>query len=137
MSWSNNFPENILVTAGTLWIYFRDIFMAVAYLYGKKFVASTTPLVAQLREELYPEPYNKINWSQARQLCAKVFILLCLVASNADLNVAFICSNIILLLIKYKRKLHKYLWTLLITRSSNANRIYSLQINTKDLCDFI
>lgn len=46
--------------------------MAVSYLYGKKFVATPTPLIAQLREELYPQPYNKIKWSQARNLCAKV-----------------------------------------------------------------
>ncbi|CAL9241133.1 unnamed protein product [Arabidopsis halleri] len=64
-------PGSSPINAGTLWIYFRDIFMALSYLYGKKFVASPTPLIAQLREELYPQPYNKINWSQARQLCAK------------------------------------------------------------------
>ncbi|KAG7652160.1 Seco-amyrin synthase [Arabidopsis thaliana] len=56
---------------GTLWIYFRDIFMGVSYLYGKKFVATPTPLILQLREELYPQPYDKILWSQARNQCAK------------------------------------------------------------------
>ncbi|KAL1223822.1 Seco-amyrin synthase [Cardamine amara subsp. amara] len=64
-------PSSSPLNGGTLWIYFRDIFMGVSYLYGKKFVASPTPLIAQLREELYPQPYNQIDWSQARHLCAK------------------------------------------------------------------
>ncbi|KAG2330371.1 hypothetical protein Bca4012_020038 [Brassica carinata] len=64
-------PSSSPFNGGSLWIYFRDLFMAVSYLYGKKFVATPTPLTAQLREELYPQPYNKINWSQARHLCAK------------------------------------------------------------------
>jgi len=46
--------------------------MGVSYLYGKKFVATPTPLILQLREELYPQPYDKILWSQARNQCAKV-----------------------------------------------------------------
>nr|UAK14938.1 oxidosqualene synthase 4 [Iberis amara] len=64
-------PSSSPFNGGTVWIYFRDIFMAMSYLYGKKFVATPTPLIAQLREELYPQPYNLIKWSQARYLCAK------------------------------------------------------------------
>lgn len=58
--------------AGTVWIYFRDTFMALSYLYGKKFVATPTPLILQLRQELYPQTYADIVWSQARNRCAKV-----------------------------------------------------------------
>lgn len=52
--------------------------MALSYLYGKKFVAVPTPLILQLRKELYPHPYSQIVWSQAQNLCAKVnfFLLL-------------------------------------------------------------
>jgi len=46
--------------------------MAMSYLYGKKFVATPTPLILQLREELYPQPYAEIVWSLARNRCAKV-----------------------------------------------------------------
>lgn len=45
--------------------------MALSYLYGKKFVATPTPLILQLREELYLHPYAQIVWSQAQNLCAK------------------------------------------------------------------
>ncbi|CAN8308035.1 unnamed protein product [Cochlearia groenlandica] len=64
-------PSSFPFNGGIVWIYFRDIFMALSYLYGKKFVATPTPLIAQLREELYPQPYDKIKWSRARHLCAK------------------------------------------------------------------
>ncbi|OAO96971.1 hypothetical protein AXX17_AT4G17940 [Arabidopsis thaliana] len=64
-------PSFLPVNGGTLWIYLRDIFMGLSYLYGKKFVATSTPLILQLREEIYPEAYTKINWKQARNLCAK------------------------------------------------------------------
>ncbi|VVB01327.1 unnamed protein product [Arabis nemorensis] len=45
--------------------------MAMSYLYGKKFVPTPTPLILALREELYPQPYAEIVWSQARNQCAK------------------------------------------------------------------
>ncbi|VVA95758.1 unnamed protein product [Arabis nemorensis] len=69
-------PSSSPINGGTLWIYFRDIFIGVSYLYGKKSVASPTPLIMQLQEEIYPQPYNKIDWGQARQRCAKPFHML-------------------------------------------------------------
>ncbi|KAL0733685.1 hypothetical protein Bca4012_009895 [Brassica carinata] len=77
-------PSSSPLNGGTVWIYLRDIFMAVSYLYGKKFVATPTPLIAQLREELYPQPYNKIKWSQARNLCAKPFHMLACWVDDPD-----------------------------------------------------
>jgi hypothetical protein len=44
----------------------------MSYLYGKRFVGPITPLILQLREELYIQPYDNINWWRARHLCAKV-----------------------------------------------------------------
>ena len=58
--------------AGTVWIYLRDVFMGLSDLYSKKFVATPTPLILQVREEFYDQPYEEICWSQARNLCAKV-----------------------------------------------------------------
>ncbi|KAL3743704.1 hypothetical protein ACJRO7_018900 [Eucalyptus globulus] len=53
------------------WCYFRTIYMATSYLYGRRFVAPITPLVQQLREELLTQPYCTISWTTARHLCAK------------------------------------------------------------------
>lgn len=45
--------------------------MPMSYLYGKRFVGPITPLIMQLREELYLQPYEEINWNKARRLYAK------------------------------------------------------------------
>ncbi|XP_010531947.1 PREDICTED: camelliol C synthase-like isoform X1 [Tarenaya hassleriana] len=50
----------------------RMVYMPLSYLYGKRFAAQITPLILQLREELYLQPYETINWNKARHLCAKV-----------------------------------------------------------------
>lgn len=44
----------------------------MSYLFGKRVVGPITPLILQLREEIYNEPYNEIKWSEVRHLCAKV-----------------------------------------------------------------
>jgi squalene cyclase len=59
-----------------MWCYCRLTYMPMSYLYGKRFVAPTTPLILQLREELYTESYENINWTKARHLCAKVRVVI-------------------------------------------------------------
>ncbi|KAB1206116.1 Beta-amyrin synthase [Morella rubra] len=54
-----------------LWCYTRVTYIAMSYLYGKRFIGPITPLILQLREELYKQPYQSINWRRARHLCAK------------------------------------------------------------------
>jgi len=55
-----------------MWIYCRLVYMPFSYIYGKRFVGPITPLVLQLREELYTQPYNEIKWMKVRHLCAKL-----------------------------------------------------------------
>jgi hypothetical protein len=58
----------------TLVSHFRMAFIPMCYLYGKKFVGPITKLVVSLREELHMHPYEKIDWKQARKLCAKISV---------------------------------------------------------------
>ncbi|KAL3613496.1 myb-like DNA-binding protein bas1 [Castilleja foliolosa] len=53
------------------WCYSRTLYMPMSYLYGKRFVGPITSLILELRQELYDQPYNEINWNSARHLCAK------------------------------------------------------------------
>jgi hypothetical protein len=62
----------LFLYAGRLWSHFRMAFIPMSYLYGKKFVGPITRLVISLREELHIHPYKKIDWKEARKLCAKV-----------------------------------------------------------------
>ncbi|KAK1408583.1 hypothetical protein QVD17_40483 [Tagetes erecta] len=54
-----------------MWCFCRLVYMPMSYLYGKRFVGPITPLVLQLRDELYIQPYNEIKWKSIRHLSAK------------------------------------------------------------------
>ena len=51
------------------------VYMPLSYLYGKRFVGPITPLVLQLREELFLQPYNEINWKKVRHQIISRLIL--------------------------------------------------------------
>ncbi|EPS65499.1 beta-amyrin synthase, partial [Genlisea aurea] len=64
-------PSYLPVHPAKMWCYCRMVYMPMSYLYGKRFVAPITPLILELRRELYDEPYENINWRSIRHLCAK------------------------------------------------------------------
>ncbi|KAI9156974.1 hypothetical protein LWI28_014949 [Acer negundo] len=64
-------PTNFPMHPAKMWCYCRMVYMPMSYLYGKRFVAPITPLIQQLRQELYNEPYDQINWRKTRHLCAE------------------------------------------------------------------
>lgn len=55
-----------------MWCYCRLVYLPMSYLYGKKFVGPITRLIEELREELFIQPYKKVDWRKARHQCAKV-----------------------------------------------------------------
>nr|GMC92256.1 beta-amyrin synthase [Ipomoea batatas] len=64
-------PSFLPMHPAKMWCYCRMVYMPMSYLYGKRFVGPITPLILQLREELYDEPYEQINWRKICHLCAK------------------------------------------------------------------
>ncbi|OMO74284.1 Terpenoid cyclases/protein prenyltransferase alpha-alpha toroid [Corchorus olitorius] len=72
------FPEWFPISAAKMFCYCRLHYMPMSYLYGRKFVGPITPLIQQIREEVHLEPYDQINWSAKRHLCAKpLYMLAC------------------------------------------------------------
>ncbi|WCJ37176.1 Lupeol synthase [Euphorbia peplus] len=65
------FPSFLPMHPAKMWCYCRLVYMPMSYLYGKRFVAKTTPLILQLRDEIFLQPYDTINWTSVRHLCAK------------------------------------------------------------------
>ncbi|RIB00665.1 lanosterol synthase [Gigaspora rosea] len=57
---------------GRFWIHTRVIYLPMGYCYGRRLSAEITPLIEQLRQELYVQPYETINWSKARNNIAEV-----------------------------------------------------------------
>nr|XP_027083864.1 beta-amyrin synthase-like [Coffea arabica] len=64
-------PSCLPIHPGNLWCYLRETYMPLAYLYGRKYVGPITDLILSLRNELYNEPYDTINWNATRHSCLK------------------------------------------------------------------
>ncbi|KAJ0716648.1 putative beta-amyrin synthase [Helianthus annuus] len=64
-------PSFLPMYPAKMWCYCRLVYMPMSYLYGKRFVGPITPLILQLRDELYAQPYEEIKWKTIRHLCAK------------------------------------------------------------------
>ncbi|RZC70810.1 hypothetical protein C5167_033981 [Papaver somniferum] len=64
-------PSMLPMHPGKMWVYCRSVYMPMSYLYGKRFVAPMTDLTLSLRAEIHIQPYNEINWNNARHACAK------------------------------------------------------------------
>src|SRR5439155_920599 len=52
------------------WCHARMVYLPMAYCFGKRLVGKITPLIKELRKELYIEEYDKIDWHNARNRCA-------------------------------------------------------------------
>ncbi|EEC83118.1 hypothetical protein OsI_28277 [Oryza sativa Indica Group] len=63
-------PSFVPIQPGRLWSHFRMALFPCLIVW-KKVVGPITRLVISLREELHIHPYKKIDWKEARKLCAK------------------------------------------------------------------
>lgn len=54
-----------------MWCYCRTTYMPMSYLYERKYHGPITDLVLNLRQEIYPIPYEDINWNKQRHNCCK------------------------------------------------------------------
>eukprot|EP00804_Cyclotella_cryptica_P024609 CCRYP_001611-RB/>CCRYP_001611-RB protein AED:0.13 eAED:0.13 QI:278/1/1/1/0.75/0.55/9/2146/915 len=58
---------------GRLWCHCRMVYLPMGYIYGSRFTysdAENDPLIKELRQELYAEPYESIDWDRTRHLVA-------------------------------------------------------------------
>ncbi|KAJ3034889.1 Lanosterol synthase (Oxidosqualene--lanosterol cyclase) [Rhizophlyctis rosea] len=65
-------PYSLSVHPGRWWIHTRMVYLPMGYLYAQRFQAKETDLIRELREELYTQPYNTINWAQQRNNIAEI-----------------------------------------------------------------
>lgn len=59
-------PKALPIHPSRLWCHCRMVYLPLSYLYGRRAAAPLTKLLAELRDELYPEGYDRVNWEQAR-----------------------------------------------------------------------
>ncbi|XP_058203406.1 dammarenediol II synthase-like [Rhododendron vialii] len=65
------FPSFLPFHPAKMWCYTRTTYMAMSYLYGRKSVGPITELVKSLRQEMYTQPYEEIDWNKTRHSCCK------------------------------------------------------------------
>ncbi|KAG9296972.1 hypothetical protein G9A89_001810 [Geosiphon pyriformis] len=64
-------PKNFPVHPGRFWCHCRMVYLPMCYIYGRRLHAKYCPLIEQLRQELYTQPYDTIEWSKARNNVSK------------------------------------------------------------------
>ncbi|KAI5114946.1 hypothetical protein M0805_009410, partial [Coniferiporia weirii] len=63
-------PEWLPIHPHRWWIHSRNVFIAMSYLYAKRFKAPEDDLILSLRQELYVEDYYSIDWpAQRNNIC--------------------------------------------------------------------
>ena len=64
-------PRSAPFHPSRMWCHSRMVYLPMSYLYGVRYRAAETPLLRQLREEIYDEPYPRIDWRAARDQVAE------------------------------------------------------------------
>ncbi|WP_235685319.1 2,3-oxidosqualene cyclase [Corallococcus silvisoli] len=59
-------PRALPFHPSRLWCHCRMVYLPMGWLYGRRARAPETPLLAELRRELYPQPYADVDWKRAR-----------------------------------------------------------------------
>ena len=59
-------PDWFPIAPWRWWVHMRQVFLPMSYIYSKRFVAPLTPLTRQLRQELYVEPYETLDFGSHR-----------------------------------------------------------------------
>ncbi|RYZ43594.1 MAG: 2,3-oxidosqualene cyclase [Myxococcaceae bacterium] len=63
-------PRALPFHPSRLWCHCRMVYLPMGWLYGHRARAVETPLLAELRRELYPQPYSEVDWEEARSRVA-------------------------------------------------------------------
>jgi lanosterol synthase len=60
-------PESLPLHPSKLWCHCRMVYLPMSWLYGRRVRAKETPLLAEIRSEIYVQPYASVDWSAARE----------------------------------------------------------------------
>lgn len=63
-------PASAPVHPSRLWCHCRQVYLPMAWLYGRRATVPLDPLLQELRSELYPEPYSRIDFRKHKDTLA-------------------------------------------------------------------
>jgi len=61
------FPKSLPFHPSKYWCHARMVHLPMAYCYANKIIGEISPVINELRSELYTTPYEKVNWKKARR----------------------------------------------------------------------
>jgi lanosterol synthase len=64
-------PDWVPIAPWRWWIHMRQVFLPMSYIWSKKFVMPETGLIRSLRQELFVQPYDSIDFGSHRNSIAK------------------------------------------------------------------
>ena len=59
-------PDWTPISPWRWWIHIRQVFLPMSFIWSKRFICRSTPVTRQLRSELYPQPYETIDFASHR-----------------------------------------------------------------------
>jgi lanosterol synthase len=65
-------PDWVPIAPWRWWIHMRQVFLPMSYIWSKRFIGPSTPLTQQIRQELYVQPYELINFAAHRNSISPV-----------------------------------------------------------------
>ncbi|KAI8097506.1 terpenoid cyclases/protein prenyltransferase alpha-alpha toroid [Halteromyces radiatus] len=65
-------PKWVPLNPGNWWVHTRLVYLPMGYIYALRLNAPLTEFTQSLREEIYVQPYDTINWDQQRNNVDKV-----------------------------------------------------------------
>ncbi len=63
-------PRWLPIHPGRYWCHARMVYLPMAYCYGHRLTGPNTHLIKEIRQEIYPIPYEEIHWQKARNSVA-------------------------------------------------------------------
>jgi len=60
-------PTRLPFHPSRLWCHCRMVYLPLSYLYGRRSAATLTPVLKELRSELYPDGYERVAWERVRK----------------------------------------------------------------------
>src|SRR5690606_3581657 len=63
-------PQRLALHPSKWWCHCRMVYLPMSYLYARRCHVALTPLLGQVRDELYPVPWHEVDFAGARTLVA-------------------------------------------------------------------
>lgn len=63
-------PRHLPLHPSNFWCHTRAVFLPMSYIYGRRLVGPSTPMVRQLRDELFMRPWSQLDWPALRDQVA-------------------------------------------------------------------